>query len=237
MKVKRFMHEHGVRQEALRAISLASYHHAQNNPRAVMHGRPLDEARLRRLALDRRAVPPLRLLPGERRRRRASSGHAGRARQGLPADARLPARRRCPARGTAPAAPVAQHAGVGTRPASRPWRRACTTWPASSRRTWTSAVLRELHRRRADEPRRARLLHARRGRTTFLHRRRTCSRPDGELPAQHQRRQPGRVLHARPGAEHRGGAPDLRGSSSNQVPGADVALVVAGPMVTPASAR
>lgn len=44
MKVTRFMHEHGVEQPALRAIALASYHHAQNNPRAVMHGRPLDEA-------------------------------------------------------------------------------------------------------------------------------------------------------------------------------------------------
>jgi acetyl-CoA acetyltransferase len=43
MKVVRFMHDHGVDQPALRAISLASYHHAQNNPRAVMHGRPLDE--------------------------------------------------------------------------------------------------------------------------------------------------------------------------------------------------
>ena len=45
MKVQRFMHDHGVEQSALRAISLASYHHAQNNPRAVMHGRPLDEAK------------------------------------------------------------------------------------------------------------------------------------------------------------------------------------------------
>jgi acetyl-CoA acetyltransferase len=44
MKVTRFMHDHGVEQSALRAISLASYAHAQNNPRAVMHGRPLDEA-------------------------------------------------------------------------------------------------------------------------------------------------------------------------------------------------
>jgi acetyl-CoA acetyltransferase len=44
MKVVRFMHDHGVEQSALRAISLASYHHAQNNPRAVMYGRPLDEA-------------------------------------------------------------------------------------------------------------------------------------------------------------------------------------------------
>jgi acetyl-CoA acetyltransferase len=45
MRVRRFMHEHGVRQEALRAIALASYHHAQANPRAVMHGKPLDEAK------------------------------------------------------------------------------------------------------------------------------------------------------------------------------------------------
>jgi acetyl-CoA acetyltransferase len=45
MRVRRFMHEHDVRQEAMRAIALASYHHAQANPRAVMYGKPLDEAR------------------------------------------------------------------------------------------------------------------------------------------------------------------------------------------------
>jgi len=45
MRVMRYMHEHGVRQEALRAIALASYHHAQSNPRAVMYGKPLDESR------------------------------------------------------------------------------------------------------------------------------------------------------------------------------------------------
>ncbi len=45
MKVTRFMHDHGIRQEALRAISLACYHHAQNNPNAVMRGRPLDAAK------------------------------------------------------------------------------------------------------------------------------------------------------------------------------------------------
>lgn len=45
MRVQRYMHDHGVRQEALRAIALASYHHAQNNPRAVMHGKPLDAAK------------------------------------------------------------------------------------------------------------------------------------------------------------------------------------------------
>jgi acetyl-CoA acetyltransferase len=41
MKARRFMHENGVGQEALRAIAMASYHHAQSNPRAVMYGKPL----------------------------------------------------------------------------------------------------------------------------------------------------------------------------------------------------
>lgn len=45
MRVRRFMHDHGIEQEALRAIALASYHHAQANPRAVMNGKPLDAAR------------------------------------------------------------------------------------------------------------------------------------------------------------------------------------------------
>src|SRR2546426_9467477 len=41
MRVMRYFHEHGIGPEAQRAIALASYHHAQSNPRAVMHGRPL----------------------------------------------------------------------------------------------------------------------------------------------------------------------------------------------------
>jgi len=45
MRVCRYMHDHGIRQEAMRAIALASYHHAQANPRAVMHGKPLDAER------------------------------------------------------------------------------------------------------------------------------------------------------------------------------------------------
>jgi acetyl-CoA acetyltransferase len=45
MRVRRFMYEHGVKQEAMRAIALASYHHAQSNPRAVMYGKPLDVAK------------------------------------------------------------------------------------------------------------------------------------------------------------------------------------------------
>src|SRR5260370_8530727 len=38
---RRFMHEHRVTQDALAAIAMACYHHAQFNPRAVMYGRPL----------------------------------------------------------------------------------------------------------------------------------------------------------------------------------------------------
>ena len=44
MKYVRFMHDYDIKQDALRAIALACYQHAQLNPRAVMYGRPLDEA-------------------------------------------------------------------------------------------------------------------------------------------------------------------------------------------------
>ncbi|OAI44402.1 acetyl-CoA acetyltransferase [bacterium SCGC AG-212-C10] len=43
MRVRRFMHEHGVTQDALRAVARASYRHAQHNPRAVMYGRELTD--------------------------------------------------------------------------------------------------------------------------------------------------------------------------------------------------
>ncbi|HSW19064.1 MAG TPA: acetyl-CoA acetyltransferase [Ramlibacter sp.] len=59
MRARRYMHEHGIGQEALRAIALASYHHAQNNPRAVMHGKPLDAARY---DASRWIVEPFRLF-------------------------------------------------------------------------------------------------------------------------------------------------------------------------------
>ena len=41
MRAMRFLHENRIEPSAQRAIALASYHHAQANQRAVMHGRPL----------------------------------------------------------------------------------------------------------------------------------------------------------------------------------------------------
>jgi acetyl-CoA acetyltransferase len=43
MRAMRFLHENRIGPSAQRAIALASYHHAQSNPRAVMYGRPLSE--------------------------------------------------------------------------------------------------------------------------------------------------------------------------------------------------
>jgi acetyl-CoA acetyltransferase len=41
MRAMRFLHENRIGDGAQRAIALASYAHAQKNPRAVMHGKPL----------------------------------------------------------------------------------------------------------------------------------------------------------------------------------------------------
>ena len=41
MRVTRLFHEQNVSPDTLKAVALASYHHAQQNPRAIMHGRPL----------------------------------------------------------------------------------------------------------------------------------------------------------------------------------------------------
>jgi acetyl-CoA acetyltransferase len=59
MKVRRYMHEHGVGHAAMRAIARASNHHAQANPRAVMHGKPLSEEQYDQ---SRWVVEPFRLF-------------------------------------------------------------------------------------------------------------------------------------------------------------------------------
>ena len=135
MKVQRFMHDHGVEQEALRAIALASYQHAQNNPRAVMYGRPLTDEKY---DASRWIVEPFHLFDccQENDGAAAMIAGAGRARPGLAAQAGLPARLRRRARTIARRA-GAQHAGLRHLAASRRWRRACTRWRSSSRTTST----------------------------------------------------------------------------------------------------
>ncbi|NUZ06133.1 thiolase C-terminal domain-containing protein [Piscinibacter koreensis] len=59
LRVQRYLHEHGIERAALRAVAMASYHHAQANPRAVMHGKPLTEERYDQ---SRWIVEPLRLF-------------------------------------------------------------------------------------------------------------------------------------------------------------------------------
>ncbi|MEQ8263933.1 hypothetical protein [Pseudohaliea sp.] len=43
MKMTRFMKLHDIQHSAMRAVALASYRHAQNNPSAMMYGKPLTE--------------------------------------------------------------------------------------------------------------------------------------------------------------------------------------------------
>ena len=80
MRVTRFMHEHKIGRDPLRAIALASYHHAQSNPRAVMYGRPLtaemydasrwivEPFRLFDCCLENDGAAALVLVPAERAR-------------------------------------------------------------------------------------------------------------------------------------------------------------------------
>ena len=42
MRTTRLFHDHAISPDTLKAVALAAYHHAQANPRAVMQGRPLD---------------------------------------------------------------------------------------------------------------------------------------------------------------------------------------------------
>ena len=157
MKVQRFMHDHGVEQSALRAISLASYAHAQNNPRAVMYGRPLDAAKY---DASRWIVEPFHLFDCCQENDGAAAMVLVSAERAKDFDhppcyllsAVAGSHYRAGGAG-------AQHAGLRDVRRSRRWRRVCSRWrkvgPDRRRR---AAELRELHRRRADEHRRARLL-------------------------------------------------------------------------------
>jgi hypothetical protein len=206
MKVQRFMHEHGVRQEALRAVALASYHHAQANPRAVMHGKPLDAARY---DASRWIVEPFHLYDCCMENDGAAARCWSRRTRARPEAASRPTcwawpwaatTARSPARTTQPHYASASFVGV-----AQDLYRMAGVGPAD---VGSGAGLRELHRRRGDGAGRARLLRARRGQR--LHARPTPHRARRPPAAEHQRRQPGRVLHARLRAGARGGAPGAR---------------------------
>ena len=59
MRAQRLMHEFGIKQEALRAVALASYYHAQQNPRAGHAREAAHGGVVRELPLDCRALSPV----------------------------------------------------------------------------------------------------------------------------------------------------------------------------------
>ena len=135
-KVMRFMHDHGVRQEALRAVALAAYAHAQNNPAAVMCGRPLDAAtydasrwiaepfHLYDCCLENDGAAAVIVTTAERARDLSQQ----------------PAYLLAAAQGAGHRTDAGSFNGpdfVSSHFAS--WRRACSRRPASRRRTWTSS--------------------------------------------------------------------------------------------------
>ena len=158
MKVMRYMHDHGIRPGGP-ARHRAGVLPSRAGQSARGDARPAAQrGGLRRLALDRRAVPAVRLLHGERRRRRARP-RLGRARPRSAPAAGVPARRRpglgVPQRRARPQRAdlclvELHHGGAAPVGDGRP----------RSEGRLRRAELRELHRRRAHEPGRARLLRA-----------------------------------------------------------------------------
>ena len=231
MRVRRFMHEHGVKQEAFRAIALASYHHAQNNPRAVMYGKPLDPAKYDAITLDRRALSLIRLLHGKRWRRSAHPCWPQSALKNF-----RTSRFTCLA---PPSALVIEQEPFLTilrdtrAQASIPWRRISTAWRTSapndvgvvqSYENFTGGVAMALAEHGFFAPEQANEF------LTFEN----LTAPSGRLPlntsggnlAECYMHGLELVLEA---------VRQVRGTSTNQVPRNDVALVIGGPMVTPTS--
>jgi acetyl-CoA acetyltransferase len=230
MKAMRFMHEHGIGRDPLRAIALASYHHAQANPRAVMHGRPLtpemydasrwivEPFRLFDCCLENDGAAALVLVPAERARDlRQRPVYLLGAAQGSEHRNAAPVHN-APLYGTSSFTTVAPHlyamAGVGPTDVD----------VVQSYENFTGGVLMSLVEHglfRADEAMDV---------CTFEN----LTAPKGRLPLNTSGGNLAECyMH---GLELQLEAVrQVRGQSTNQVPDAEVAMVCAGPMVTPVS--
>jgi acetyl-CoA acetyltransferase len=230
MRVMRFMHEHGVRPDAQRAIALASYHHAQANPRAIMHGRPLtaeaydasrwivEPFRLFDCCMENDGAAALVLVPAERARdlRRPPAYLLGVA-QG--SEYRNAARgHNAPTYATSSFTTVAPHlwamAGLGPKDVQ----------VVQSYENFTGGVLMSLVEHGFFAPEEA---------NDFLRFEHLIA-PAGRLPLNTSGGNLAECyMH---GLELQIEAVrQLRGESTSQVPGARVGLVISGPMVTPVS--
>jgi acetyl-CoA acetyltransferase len=230
MRVMRFMHEHRIGRAPLRAIALASYRHAQANPRAVMHGRPLtpemydasrwivEPFRLFDCCLENDGAAALVLVPAERARDLRQSpvyllgvAQGSERRNGAPVH-------NAPLYATSSFTTVAPHlyamAGVGPRDVD----------VVQSYENFTGGVLMSL---------------VEHGLFTAAEASEVCTlenltAPEGRLPLNTSGGNLAECyMH---GLELQLEAVrQLRGQSPNQVPDAEVALVCSGPMVTPVS--
>ena len=174
MKVNRFMHDHGVQQEALRAISLASLRPRPAQP-ARRHVRP---AARRRRPTTRRAGSSSRSTSSTAARRTTAPPPWCSSPPSGPRTSRT-RRATCSAavsgsqhRAGAPVHNTPEYAVVELHDRRAP---AVRHGQARAGRRRRAAELRELHRRRDDEHRRARLLQARRGQRV-PHRRQPAAR-------------------------------------------------------------
>jgi acetyl-CoA acetyltransferase len=230
MRAMRFMHEHGIGREPLRAIAMASYHHAQANPRAVMHGRPLTEEmydasrwivepfRLFDCCLENDGAAALVLVPAERARDLRQKGvYVLGVAQGSEHRNAAPVHN-APLYGTSSFTSVAPHLYemAGVAPAE--------VDVVQSYENFTGGVLMSLVEHKlftADEAAEVCTLD-------------NLLAPKGRLPLNTSGGNLAECyMH---GLELQLEAVrQLRGASSNQVPDADVAMVCAGPMVTPVS--
>jgi acetyl-CoA acetyltransferase len=230
MRVMRFMHNHGIQPETQRAIALASYHHAQANPRAVMHRRPLtpeaydasrwivEPFRLFDCCMENDGAAALILVSAERARdvRQRPAYLLGVA-QG--SEYRNAARgHNAPTYGSSSFTTVAPHlyamAGAGPKDID----------VVQSYENFTGGVLMSLVEHGFSAPEEA---------NEFLTLENLIA-PTGRLPLNTSGGNLAECyMH---GLELQIEAVrQLRGESPNQVPGARVALVISGPMVTPVS--